>query len=184
MNHLGTVKLETERLILRRAKLEDIDYAYTNWVTDSEVTKFLRWKPHKDIEETKKIFTNWIKEYENIKNYNWIIELKEIKEPIGNIAVVSSNDKTQLVHIGYALGRSWWNNGIMTEALKRLIKFFFEDIQVNRIESMLDPENISSEKVLKKSGMKKEGILRKFDWNNQGIVDAVYYSVIAEDYFI
>lgn len=183
MKRLGTIKLETERLILRRLTLDDVDAAFTNWVTDEEVTKYLRWKPHKNKDETREIFNSWIDEYRNLEYYQWVVELKEIGEPIGTIGVVSLDNKTEMVHIGYALGRAWWANGIMTEALTRLIEFFFEEVGVNRIESMFDPENIGSGKVMEKVGMEYEGTLRKADWNNQGIVDAKYYAILAEDYF-
>ncbi len=183
MNHLGTKTLETERLILRKAKLDDVNNAFSNWVTDSDVTKYLRWKPHENKMVTRDVFSSWIKEYENKNYYNWIIELKEIKEPIGTIGVVKSDEKTEMVHVGYALGKSWWNNGIMSEALKRVIQFFFEEVGVNRVESMFDPKNIGSGEVMKKCKMKYEGTLRQADFSNQGIIDAAYYGIIAEDYF-
>lgn len=182
MKHLGTVRLETERLILRKATLDDVVPAYKNWVTDDEVTKFLRWKSHNNIDETKYIFSSWINGYNN-EVYNWIIELKEINEPIGTIGAIEIDNRIEMVHIGYALGRAWWGNGIMTEALTKLIEFFFEEVEVNRIESMFDPNNAGSGRVMKKSGMKHEGTLKQADWSNKGIVDASYYGLISEDYF-
>ena len=183
MKHKGTISLQTERLILRKVTLDDVNHAFSNWVTDSDVTKYLRWKPHENKMVTRDVFSSWIKEYENNDYYNWIIELKEIKEPIGTIGVVKSDDKTEMVHIGYALGKSWWNNGIMSEALIRIMEFFFEEVEVNRIESMFDPKNIGSGVVMKKCGMKYEGTLKQADWSNQGIVDASYYGLVSEDYF-
>jgi ribosomal-protein-alanine N-acetyltransferase len=81
------------------------------------------------------------------------------------------------------LGKHWWNKGIMSEALMELIKFFFEKVGVNRIELRHDPNNPNSGKVMAKCGMKFEGHLRQADKNNQGIVDTIYYGILAEDYF-
>ena len=88
-----------------------------------------------------------------------------------------------MVHIGYALGRKWWRQGIMSEALAELVRFFFEDVCVKRIESRHDPLNQNSGKVMLKCGLVHEGTLRQSDKNNQGICDAAYYALLAEDYF-
>lgn len=53
MEHLGTINLETNRLILRKFKIEDAEDMYNNWASDNEVTKYLSWKTHLNIEETK-----------------------------------------------------------------------------------------------------------------------------------
>ncbi|MDL2311188.1 GNAT family N-acetyltransferase, partial [Peptostreptococcaceae bacterium OttesenSCG-928-C18] len=172
-----------DRLLLRKITKNDAKYVFENWANDDEVTKYLRWESHKNIEESKEIVSRWIEEYKDENNYNWVVVLKEINEPVGTISAVGIDEKTEKVHIGYALGRAWWNNGIMSEAFSRIIKFFFEEVEVNRIESMYDPNNPSSGVVMKKCGLKHEGILRQADWSNRGIVDASYYAILAEDYF-
>ena len=116
-------------------------------------------------------------------NYSWAIVLKEINEPIGSIAIVKQSDELKMVHVGYCIGKKWWNKGFVTEALNILIKFFFEKVGVNRIESRHDPNNPNSGKVMIKCGMKYEGYMRQADKNNQGIVDTVYYGMVSEDYF-
>lgn len=60
MQHIGTKQLETERLILRRYRMEDADDMFANWVTDPEVVRFWDWKPHQDIAETKSLLRSWI----------------------------------------------------------------------------------------------------------------------------
>ena len=183
MKCLGTVELETDRLLLRKITKKDAKYAFENWMNDVEVTKYLRWTNHKVVEESEEIIDIWVKEYESKKTYRWAIVLKEINEPIGVIDVIDLHEKTEKVHIGYALGRAWWNNGIMSEAFSKIIKFLFEEVEVNRIESMHDPNNPGSGIVMKKCGLKYEGVLKQADWNNRGIVDASYYGLVAEDYF-
>lgn len=183
MNHIGTVRLETERLILRKISSDDFYFAYKNWVTDKEVTKFVGWSKHENIEETKRIFTNWINEYEYKKTYRWIIVLKEIREPIGTIDVVDMDEELNTVTIGYVIGRKWWNRGIVTEAFSRVIKFLFEDIKVNRIEATHMPLNFASGKVMKKCGLKYEGTLRQRFKNKGEFIDILIYGILAEDYF-
>ena len=60
LNHKGTQKIETERLILRKAKIEDAEAMFRNWANDPEVTKFLTWPVHGSVEITKKLLAGWV----------------------------------------------------------------------------------------------------------------------------
>ena len=61
-----------------------------------------------------------------------------------------------------------------------MISFLFHDVGANRIESRHDPNNPHSGNVMKKCGMKLEGIAVQSDWNNQGICDAAYYAILKD----
>ena len=183
MTHKGTITLETQRLILRRFAIEDAESMFRNWASDPEVTKYLMWQTHSDIDVSKAILESWVPLHQNPNYYNWAIVLKELGEPIGSIGVVKHKDVTKMVHIGYCIGQKWWNKGYTSEALKELIRFFFEDIGINRIESRHDPRNPNSGKVMMKCGLKYEGTMRQSDTSNQGICDTAWYAVLAEDYF-
>lgn len=182
MNHCGTQRLESDRLILRQFEISDAEAMYKNWVSDDDVTKFLMWSTHKDVGETKSILKEWLSSYSDERYYQWAIVLKENgNEPVGSIAAVSLDDMASKVHIGYCIGKKWWNKGITSEALKTVMNFFFERVEVNRIESRHDSRNPNSGKVMKKCGMKYEGTLRSSDWNNQGICDACYYALLRSE---
>ncbi len=182
MKHCGTQRLETNRLILRRFVYEDAVAMYKNWASDEEVTKYLMWQAHSSIKISRKVAKDWVKAYSNKNNYNWAIVLKDNgNEPIGCIGVVNMNEDISMVHIGYCIGKAWWNKGITSEALKAVMDFLFNTVDVNRIESRHDPRNPNSGKVMKKCGMKYEGTLRSSDWNNQGICDACYYALLKSE---
>lgn len=182
MKNSGTQRIETDRLILRRYVIEDADAMYKNWASDSDVTKFLTWQPHSSVEVSRGIIENWLKEYSDEKYYQWAIVLKDNgNEPIGDISVVHMNEDISMVHIGYCLGRAWWRRGIMSEALKAVMDFMFDTVEVNRVESRHDPMNPNSGKVMQKCGMKYEGTLRSADRNNQGICDACYYALLRSE---
>ena len=183
MKHLGTKELETQRLVLRRFVINDAEFMYNNWANDDEVTKYLNWESHKNIDCSRNLLENLIPNYSNTNCYHWAIVLKEINEPIGKINIDRYSDGIKTVHFGYCIGKKWWNKGITTEAVTAVIKFFFEEIGANRIESDYDPNNKYSGKVMEKCGMKYEGYMRQSDYNNQGIVDTIVYGILAEDYF-
>lgn len=182
MNHKGTKTLESNRLILRKFKIDDAYHMYNNWASSEEVTKYLTWLPHDNVDITRNILNSWISSYKNKDFYQWAIVLKEINEPIGSISVVSLDEKTSKIHIGYCIGEKWWNKGITSEALNILIDFFFKEVDANRIESLHDPKNIYSGKVMLKCNMKYEGTLRKSVFSNQGITDASCYAILKEEY--
>jgi len=125
MKHLGTKRIETEHLILRRFDITDAEDMYKNWANDNEVTKFLTWPTHSTAEISLHVINSWIEAYEDDSNYQWCIELKAIHEAIGSISVVHRNDEIGSVEIGYCIGRSFWNKGVTSEALTAVIKFFF-----------------------------------------------------------
>lgn len=182
MKHCGTQRLETDRLILRRYVNEDATAMYKNWASDSEVTKYLMWQTHSNQEVSQNITNDWVNQYTNDNYYHWAIVLKDNgDEPIGDISVVQMNEETSMVHIGYCIGKTWWHQGITSEALKAVMDFLFDVVDVNRIESRHDPRNTNSGKVMQKCGMKYEGTLRSSDWNNQGICDACYYALLKRE---
>ena len=55
LTHKGTQTIETPRLILRKARMEDAEPMFRNWANDTEVTKYLTWPPHENIEVTKSV---------------------------------------------------------------------------------------------------------------------------------
>lgn len=183
MEHKGTVNIETKRLLLRKFEEKDVRLAFQNWTNDDKVTKYLTWPSHGSVEVTEKVIGEWIKNYSDKRFYQWAIVLKEINEPIGSISVVDMNERASSLHIGYCIGSKWWNKGYTSEAFSAIIPFLFEEVKALRIDSKHDTKNPNSGKVMEKCGLSFEGVLRKSDWNNTGIVDAAYYGLLAEDYF-
>ena len=183
MTHKGTCKLETKQLLLRRFTMSDAQAMFRNWANDTEVTKFLTWAPHGDIAVTRRVLNEWIEAYESPDSYSWAIVPKSVGEPIGSMGVVRRDDNVNSVHIGYCIGKAWWRQGYTPEALTEIVRFFFEEVRVNRIDSRHDTRNPNSGKVMMKAGLRYEGTFRQADVNNQGVGDSVYYAILAEDYF-
>ena len=107
MRNLGTVALETNRLIIRKFNENDGIYMYNNWASDDEVTKYLKWPTHK-AKGMSNSYVSWVmKNYEkdnDNKVYDWVIELKEIGQPIGSIGAVNVNSEVESIQIGYCIG--------------------------------------------------------------------------------
>ena len=141
--------LESKRLILRPWQMDDAEAMFSNWANDPEVTKYLTWNPHNNVEETKMLLSMWIEEYEKPERINFAITIKETGQLIGGIDVVGYLDGTPV--IGYCSSKSVWNNGYMTEACKCLLHYLFsQGYKEVRIDAEVD--NIASNRVIQKCG--------------------------------
>lgn len=184
LTHKGTAQLETPRLILRKARRTDARAMYDNWASDPQVTKFLTWSVHSSPEVSLAVIDSWIQNYSQMDYYQWMIVPRDPGAgPIGSISVVSQNDRTEQAEIGYCIGKAWWHQGIMSEALQAVIDFLFREVGMNRIDAKHDPNNPHSGSVMKKCGMRYEGTSRQSCWNNQGICDAACYVIFKNQYF-
>ena len=183
MKHKGTVKIATERLVLRKFTMGDVEATFRNWESDEKVTEYLRWSALHDYADVEEVVRNWVKSYGDETFYQWAIELKELGEPIGTISVAEMNEQIGKAEIAYCIGSRWWGNGYASEAFQAVISFCFREIKANRIEAKHDPNNPASGKVMKKCGLMYEGTLRKAWWNNKGPIDVCVWGILAEDYF-
>ena len=95
--------------------------------------------------------------------------------------MVRWEQEEQVPIVGYCLGRHWWHQGIMTEALGAVISFLFGQVGVGRIGTYHDTNNPHSDGVMRKCGMAFQGVREKSDRNNQGVCDAAHYSIERED---
>lgn len=181
MNFVGTLPLETERLILRRFKVDDAKDVFKNYASSDAVTKYMTWDTHSSIDVTENYLESVVKNYKNNKFFDWAIELKSKNIVVGSIGAKNLNEEISKIEVGYCIGEEWWNQGIVTEALQRIIKFFFEEININRVEAYHDIRNTASGRVMQKSGMQFEGTLRQAYKFKSGVADAHIYSILKSD---
>lgn len=177
----NTKTLETERLILRKFTLDDAEGVYNNWATDPNTNKFLSWSIHKDVNETKEVISNWIKEYEK-GSYNWIVELKDTHEVIGSICEQGKSLKHKTISLGYNYGSKYWNKGYATEALRRVIEYLLKEQDFYLVEANHRSSNPASGRVMQKAGMKYDGTLRDRRLDVDGTRrDMLYYSITKNE---
>lgn len=181
MNHQGTTKLFSDRLVLRPLQLADAEAMFLGWTTDLEVVKYLSWKPHLSVEETKRIISYWMSNYPDPKFYLWGIQLKQ-GPLVGTISIHSIHEGFERGEIGYALARPYWGKGIVPEALQLVTDFAFGVVGFNRLEAHHALGNPASGVVLEKVGFQYEGILRQYYRSNEGFQDAKIYGKLLKDW--
>lgn len=174
-------EIKTARLTLRKFNSDDLK-PFNAWSRNPAVTKFLKWPPHMGITISKLALDSWIDAYNDPSFYNWAIVLNEANEAIGSITVVNQNEKKKSMEIGFCIAEERWGNGYTTEALKAVIAYLFTHTRVNRIECKHDPNNTRCKGVLLKSGLTYEGTLREASFNNTGVCDLSYYSILRREF--
>jgi len=172
--------LETERLILRKLRLEDAKDVF-EYASDPEVSKYVTWEPHKSIEDSINFIKFTHERYEKKEGIIWGIVYRENNKVIGTCDI-SPVTKHFRAEIAYTLARDYWGKGIMTEAVKEVIRFGFEKMNLNRIQAMCIPENIGSYRVMEKVGMKYEGLIREYIYIKGKFQDLKLYSILKREY--
>ena len=183
LNHTGTIRLETERLILRQTSITDAEQMFKNWASDPEVTKYLFWETHANIEATKEVLSKWDKENERLDYYHWGMEIKETSQLIGTCGTISLSERFHSAELGYCMSRAYWGKGYMSEAVSAIIKYLFYNVGLNRIAAYHDPDNVGSGRVMQKCGMVYEGIQRQAHYCvRRGFYDLAGYAILKNDY--
>lgn len=173
-----TKTLESDRLILRKFRIEDAQQMYDNWASDGECCKYLSWDVHKDVKETKSLVKSWIRGYKK-GCYNWIVELKDTNQVIGSISAITISEKHYTAELGYCYGSKFWGNGYATEALRAVIEYLLTECDFYLIEARHISGNPASGRVMEKAGMHKDAVLRdrRVNKHTDERNDSIIYSI-------
>ncbi|WP_162651248.1 GNAT family N-acetyltransferase [Lentilitoribacter sp. Alg239-R112] len=144
-------RIETERLILRKARLSDAAILHDAYMTDPDVAKFTSWKPRTDVRQSEMWIAHCIKQWERAESFPFVIEYES--EPIGMVGMHSMSD-----HISFAfvIAKPFWGKGIMPEALSALIDWALAQQCVNRVQIYFLADNHRSQRVIEKCGLEYE----------------------------
>jgi [ribosomal protein S5]-alanine N-acetyltransferase len=150
---------QTERLLLRKPRLDDAPVIFESYARDPEVTRYLVWKPHKNLNETEQFLYACEQLWQTGKDFAYTIILKGDGSLVGMFGLHPMNRK---IEVGYALARPYWGKGYMTETLRTVIDWALKQPGIFRVQAFCDVENIASARVMEKAGMAREGLLRRY----------------------
>jgi ribosomal-protein-alanine N-acetyltransferase len=172
--------LETERLLLRRARSEDVAAVFA-YASDPEVARHTTWEAHGSPEASRAFVESLLARYAAGEVANWMMVLKAEGCVVGSCGFVYWNPHHHRAEIGYALARRLWGMGLMTEAVRRVCDFGFDVMGCNRIEARCLVENVRSSRVLEKAGMTFEGVIREQMYVKGAYRDLRLYSVLRRE---
>ncbi|WP_397537977.1 GNAT family N-acetyltransferase [Rummeliibacillus pycnus] len=170
-------KLETERLQLVQITKEHAQ-SYFNIMSDEKVTKYYGMNPLISIEDAIKMIDSFQKTFEGIKGIRWGMIVKETGDFVGTIGLNNLNIGSKKAEIGYELHPAYWNKGFTTEAVKEVLRYSFDDLDLFRIGAVTYPQNTASNQLLLRIGFKKEGLLRGYIYQNNQSHDAFVFSLL------
>lgn len=171
--HMETIQIE-KRVSLRALTSDDLNYFYV-WASDPEVAKSMTWEAYTSHAEAELFLKNIV------EKHSWFKAICLDGIPVGSITLTQGKDSSSCrAELGYVLAKAHWGKNITTTAVKQAIKAGFNDLKIQRIDALVDPDNIASQKVLLKAGMTCEGLLRSYTVFKGTVRDRFIYSITRE----
>ena len=173
--------LETERLLLRRVAATDVN-EILELRSNPETMKFIPRPLVTNKEEALEHFRLIDDKIEKNEGINWAITLKGTTKLIGIIGHYRLQPENHRCEIGYMILPQYNGEGIVTEAIKVVLQYGFEDLNMHSIEAVIDPENYASERVLQKNGFVKEAHFLENELYEGKFCDTVIYSLLKRNF--
>jgi len=173
--------LETERLFLRRVSVNDVEEIIA-LRGNPETMKYVPRPLVKTKEDALEHITLIEAKIVANEGVNWAITLKNNPKLIGIIGHYKIKPEHYRSEIGYMILPEYHNKGIVTEAIKEVVNYGFNQMQLHSIEAVIDPENIASEKVLLKNGFVKEAHFIENEYYDGKFFDSVIYSLLKRNH--
>ncbi|MEH7050742.1 GNAT family N-acetyltransferase [Bacillus pseudomycoides] len=175
--------LESVNLVLRKIEEVHLQEVYSIYDND-KVFEYCGIIPKHNLQTVRKMIGHFDRDYHKKSRIKWgIFQKNQSDKLVGIIESMDFNQKVNMVSIGYFLAEDYWGKGIATESVRMVVKFLFEEVNVNRIQAEVMPVNEVSKKVLLKNGFIKEGVLRQASlWSGKGVIDLEIYGILKEDY--
>ena len=178
---MGFPILQTARLHLREILDSDVQVLFVIY-GNADAMKFFGLDPITKIEDAQKlveIFRSW----RSLPNpgVRWGIEHSEDKKLIGTCGLFKWNRNWKSCTIGYELAPEYWGKGFMSEALQVALKYGFGEMQLNRIEAQIHPQNSASIQLAERLGFKNEGLMREAGFCFGQHHDLLMFSLLKGD---
>ena len=148
------MNMETQRLKLRTCTETDVQ-SVSNYAKDPAIGPIAGWPPHTSVENSREIIRDILSAPET-----YAVVLKETNEPIGSVGIMfadgvhSADMQDGDAEIGYWIGVPYWGQGLIPEAVQRLLKRCFVELDVKRVWCGHYDGNIKSRRVMEKCGFK------------------------------
>jgi [ribosomal protein S5]-alanine N-acetyltransferase len=150
---------ETTRLVARRAARDAAQEVFAAYAQDPDVARYMIWRPHRDVDETIAFLERCERAWQDGTAFPWTLWMKDDGSLAGMIETRLAGSS---VDIGYVLRRALWRRGLMTEAVRFVVKWALSQPDVYRVWATCDVENVASARLLESVGMRQEGVLRRW----------------------
>ena len=153
------ITFETERMILRIPLVSDAQEIFDAYASDPEVARFMLWRVNKTVSEVEGFLKRCQAVWEHESGFPYVIILKETGQLIGMFEIHPAGHRIEL---GYVFARSQWGKGLASEVTRAVVAWGLAQAGIFRVQATCDTENGASARVLEKSGMVREAVLRRY----------------------
>ncbi len=174
--------LETSRLILRKMKVSDAEDMY-EYAHIPQVTQYLTWTEHPDVHFTRRYLDYIRTQYADGEFFDWAIVLKDSGKMIGTCGFTSFDIPNNSAEVGYVVSPEYRGNGYAPEAVCRVMRFGFTELNLHRISARYMDGNTASRAVMDKCGMRYEGCAKNSMYV-KGIYRSIHTCAILSDEYI
>ena len=174
-------ELESERLHLKKLRPQDasgIRYLRSH----PKVMTYMDADVHETLDISQSFIAENLERYQQQRGLFWTIFEKATSKFVGDFAFWNIVTDHHRAEIGYTLKPEFWGKGYMSEAMNRLLRFGFENLQLHRVEADINPANESSRKLLLKAGFQKEAYFRENRYFNGKYIDSEIYALLAREF--
>lgn len=168
-----------EKILIRDLRYSDLD-AYYEYGKDPKVGPFAGWKPFPSKDIASRVLNGQI-----VSRETFAICLKESDCLVGTISLYNTAIRkyNKAKSLGFSLNSRYWNQGIMTEAVRLLIEYAFTKTDCEILEVGHHIDNYRSKRVVEKCGFNYDGTLCSYKKLYDGrLIDASFYSMTKEEY--
>jgi len=174
-------EIETDRLILRQVTKDDAE-SILEYLSDKDVMKHYGLEPFKSTDEALDEISWYQSIFEKKTGIRWGITLKGQERVIGSCGFLNIVPQHCRSEVGFELSKEYWGKGIASEAFEAVIKYGFEKLNLQRIQALIEPPNISSKKLVERKGFIKEGLLRNYEFTCGRFDDLLMYALLKQDF--
>ena len=179
--NINFIQLERIRLILTGISHQDMKQEFDK-LPKSEIKQILGHRSEDEFLKEEQKHKNGYSSY-NRRFILFLLKDKESGKIIGRCGLHNWNDEHKRAEIGYVMeDEGFKQKGLMSEAVKSIIKYGFHQLRLNRIEALVGIDNVPSIKILAKNKFKNEGILKQHFCVAENYTDSIICAILRNEY--
>lgn len=174
-------ELRSDRLRLREVRDDDAPALFAIH-SNPQVMRYWSYPAWTELAQAEQKVADIQRQRRELDILVWAIADAASDQLIGTSAMFALDLAQGRAEIGYSLHAEWQRRGLAAEALRLILQYAFEELQLRRVEADADPRNEASWRLLEKLGFVREGLLRE-RWNvNDEICDTAFYGLLRRDF--
>lgn len=182
LNRLSSppVTLDLGEYSLRELRASDAAAWYA-YLSQPEVTCLTSYDIQ-SVDVVSAMINDYINGYTQKTSTRWALVRKDSDTLIGTCGYYGWHTGYSIAELGYDLSQDYWGKNIMTSAVRAVVAWGFETLEINRIQATVMVDNVGSARVLEKNHFQKEGTLRDYKIARGQYRDFWMFSLLQKDY--